>query len=206
MLSDWEVLRRRLRGYLRGRVRDAEIDDVVQDVLLKLHAHTPALPDERSRIAWALRVARNQAIDHHRTQRETAPLDVEPMATSAIDATTSAELATCLPRMLRLLPPGYREAVELADLMGWPQHRVATELGVSTSGAKSRVQRGRQQLAAMLAQCCDVERDVRGGVIDFQPTARASEFCDVASDSEKSCVHSPAASSSLPTAAKVAAE
>jgi RNA polymerase sigma-70 factor, ECF subfamily len=207
MFDDWNTLRRRLRGYLRKRVDDGAVDDVLQDVLLKLHVHEPEAPaDERSRTAWALGVARNTAIDHHRTRRASTTLDTEPAAIDAMDVSASSELSHCLPRMVRLLPDRYRQAVELADLRGWPQHRVAAELGVSTSGAKSRVQRGRQQLAAMLTQCCTVERDGRGGVADFEPTDRASQFCGVTGDSEKSCVHSPGSSSSPSTAAVVVAE
>ena len=181
MFSDWASLRKRLRGYLRKRVAVDGVDDVLQDVLLKLHVHAADAPaDERASMAWALRIARNAAIDYHRTRRVTDVLDVAEVASRGTGASASSELAGCLPRMVRLLPEGYREAVELADLRGWPQHRVASELGVSTSGAKSRVQRGRQQLAAMLAQCCVVERDARGGVTDFEPTARATEFCGIA--------------------------
>jgi RNA polymerase sigma-70 factor (ECF subfamily) len=211
MFNDWTSLRKRLHGYLRKRVAVDAADDVLQDVLLKLHVHASDAPaDERSSIAWALRVARNAAIDYHRRRRVTDVLDAAEVASRGTGVSASSELAGCLPQMVRLLPEGYREAVELADLRGWPQRRVAAELGVSTSGAKSRVQRGRQQLAAMLAQCCDVERDAHGGVADFEPTARATEFCGaaerVADDLKKSCVHSRAASSSPATAAMVAAE
>src|SRR5687768_4310742 len=204
MIDDWESLQRRLRNYLRNRVHADAVDDVLQDVLLKLHVHAAKAPgDERSQLAWALSVARNAAIDYHRVRRPPVALDVDAVSNSETRASASSELAGCLPHMVRLLPELYREAVQLADLQGWPQHRVAAELGVSTSGAKSRVQRGRQQLASMLAQCCNVERDVRGGVRDFEPTARARQFCGAAAGSEKSCVHSTPASSPRATAAIV---
>ena len=53
------------------------------------------------------------------------------------------ELAACMAPMIRQLPPAYREAVTLADLEGVSQADAAARVGVSTSGMKSRVQRGR---------------------------------------------------------------
>ncbi len=48
------------------------------------------------------------------------------------------------------------------------QQKVADELGLSLSGAKSRIQRGRAQLREHFTNCCDVEVG-RGGVTDFTP-------------------------------------
>ena len=51
---------------------------------------------------------------------------------------------------IRQLPPAYREAVTLADLEGVSQADAAARAGVPTSGMKSRIQRGRHQLKAVL--------------------------------------------------------
>jgi RNA polymerase sigma-70 factor (ECF subfamily) len=50
-------------------------------------------------------------------------------------------------------------------------------MGISLSGAKSRVQRARQQLRDMILDCCRVERDVRGNVMDYETTTRSSRYC-----------------------------
>ena len=72
-------------------------------------------------------------------------------------------------RMVEELPEPYREAVRLADLEGVPQTELAERLGISVSGTKSRVQRGRQMLRKELEECCRFEFDRRGKVIDFTP-------------------------------------
>ncbi len=58
---------------------------------------------------------------------------------------------------MRLLPDDYRDAVTLVDLDGRTHHAAAQLAGLSTSGMKSRVQRGRRKLAALLHDCCRIE-------------------------------------------------
>jgi RNA polymerase sigma-70 factor (ECF subfamily) len=61
----------------------------------------------------------------------------------------------------------YREAVELAELHGLSSSQIADRLGLSISGAKSRVQRGRAQLRAILENCCHLDFDRQGNVVDY---------------------------------------
>jgi RNA polymerase sigma-70 factor (ECF subfamily) len=78
--------------------------------------------------------------------------------------------------MLRQLPPSYREALTLADLEGMSQAEAARRAGVSISGMKSRVQRGRRQLKAVLEECCRIQLDQRGGIVGYD--RRKPGSCD----------------------------
>lgn len=88
-------------------------------------------------------------------------------------AVGARELAGCLAPMLRGLSPEYREAVKLAGLDGVSQAEAARRAGVSLSGMKSRVPRGRRQLRAALEACCRVERDRRGGIAGYDRSKTA---------------------------------
>ena len=79
-----------------------------------------------------------------------------------------AEMAHCIAPMVRGLPDTYRRAVELTELEGMSQPAAAERLGLSVPGAKSRVQRGRARLRAMLLRCCQIETDRRGRVVAFE--------------------------------------
>lgn len=79
-----------------------------------------------------------------------------------------AELAQCLEPLIDGLPETYRAALRLAELEGLPQKDVAHRLGISLSGAKSRVQRGRAKLRERLLACCHVETG-RGGIVGYEP-------------------------------------
>ena len=61
----------------------------------------------------------------------------------------------------------YRRPLIMADFEGHTQPEVADELGLSLSGAKSRVQRARRKLGALLKECCEIE---------FSPEGRAQAF------------------------------
>lgn len=67
------------------------------------------------------------------------------------------------------MPPHYRRALELTDLGGLTQERAATELGLSTSGMKSRVQRGRRLLRDEVTRCCRVVLDTGGALAEAEP-------------------------------------
>ena len=87
-------------------------------------------------------------------------------------AAAVGELAQCLRPLLGGLPPDQRRAVELIDLDGWAQSRAARSEGVSLSGMKSRVQRGRRRLADLLGQCCALTLDARGVPMDYAAPRR----------------------------------
>jgi RNA polymerase sigma-70 factor, ECF subfamily len=57
----------------------------------------------------------------------------------------------------------------LTELDGLTQASAAAQLGLSSSGMKSRVQRGRDELKELLTACCEIELDRRGGVRSYRP-------------------------------------
>jgi RNA polymerase sigma-70 factor, ECF subfamily len=63
----------------------------------------------------------------------------------------------------------YREAITLVELEGLTAREAAEMAGISVSGMKSRVQRGREQLRALFDACCEIAIDARGKPTDFAP-------------------------------------
>ena len=80
-----------------------------------------------------------------------------------------AELAPCILDMVESLPAHYRQALILTEYEGLSQKALSEQLGLSFSGAKSRVQRARQQIKQMLLDCCHFQFDSVGRIIDYQP-------------------------------------
>ena len=179
----WSEFGTRLRRFIGGRVNDPHAaDDLTQDVLLKVQTQLDKLPEEDKLPAWVFAVARNAIVDYYRARavRGHADIaDVEPAADGGEAAQREAvrELTPCLTRMVELLPEPYRQAMTLAHFDGMSQQDIADRLGISLSGAKSRVQRARGQLRDMLLDCCRVERDVRGNVVDYETTERSGRYC-----------------------------
>ena len=189
----WQELHDNLRSFVARRVRnDADVDDLVQRVLLQIVKGIGSLRDSQRLHAWVYRTARNVIVDHYRSsgvRRELASGGTDDLVLAggpelSVDDETVAlrELAACLTPMVRLLSPTYREAIVLADLEGMTQAEGAERLGVSVSGMKSRVQRGRRQLKALLDACCRVDLDHRGSIVGYEP--RQQDSCGRCDGSE----------------------
>jgi RNA polymerase sigma-70 factor (ECF subfamily) len=169
----WTHLGADLRRFIRRRVADDHTaDDLLQETFVRVHRHLPALADADRVAAWVYRIARNVVLDHVRGGRSAAtPLGDTDPAEADDDLTDEVRCRGCgwLDEMVASLPDGYREAVRLSEVEGLSQQEVADRLGLSLSGAKSRVQRGRQMLRGVLDGCCTFSLDARGNVIDYDP-------------------------------------
>ena len=154
----WRSRRVDLRRFVSKRVSDRhEAEDIVQDVLVRAHESMHKLESADHLSAWLTRIATNRIIDHYRSRRPVEELPDELVATPPEDDPV-VTLAPCLPAMVERLPETYRDAVRLSELEQLPQREVARRLGLSLSGAKSRVQRGRVLLRQLVEACCRVFR------------------------------------------------
>ena len=70
--------------------------------------------------------------------------------------------------MVAALPETYREALRLTEYQGLSQKALGERLGISFSGAKSRVQRARAKVKEQLLDCCHFQFDRVGQIIDYQ--------------------------------------
>ena len=173
----WAEVGTSIERFVRRRISDPyQSDDVVADVMLRIHQNLGALDDHERVTAWVFRITRNAITDHYRRngrRREVLVGELEPDADRSADAwlddqeATLSELAACIRPLVDALAPDYRRALELTDFEGRTQADAARIEGISVSGMKSRVQRGRRQFATLVKQCCDVTTDSRGELVDF---------------------------------------
>ena len=164
----WDAFADGLRGFLRRRVPDrATTEDLLQETFLRIHARIGQLEDDERIAGWVYRIAKNVVADHFRKTKPNRALP-EDVAAADVEDDGQPVLARCVASMAATLPEPYRDAVALTELQGLTQQQAARELGLSLSGAKSRVQRGRARLKEILLRCCDVELDRSGRVVDYR--------------------------------------
>jgi RNA polymerase sigma-70 factor (ECF subfamily) len=167
----WEEIRATLHGFIRQRVADeAAAEDLLQEVLIRIHTNIHTLRTEQKFQGWIYGIARNAIIDFYRSRRPTEALPETlalPEEESAEDLI--AELTPCIQTMIAGLPDKDRQALILTEYQNLPQTELATRLGLSHSGAKSRVQRAREKLKAQLLACCSLAFDRRGMFLAAQP-------------------------------------
>ena len=171
----WRDLEAKLRPFIARRVRaEVDVDDVVQDVFLRMQRGLAGLRDEQRFGPWVYQVARSAIVDHQRVAAKHRVVDganVEQAAPEGDehDGAVERELAGYIAPFVAMLPSPYREALTLTELDGLTQKQAAEMLGLSLSGMKSRVQRGRQHLRNALEGCCHIALDARGRVVSCEP-------------------------------------
>jgi len=170
--SVWTRLSADLRQFIRRRVADDHVaDDLLQETFVRVHRNLPTLQEADRLAAWVYQIARHVIHDYHRQATGTTlGLVVDPTDdTDNHRSCVKSRSGEWLEELIRQLPDGYREAVRLSEIEGLPQQEVADRLGLSLSGAKSRIQRGRLMLKDELERCCHFEFDRRGNVMDCEP-------------------------------------
>ncbi|HEX6739105.1 MAG TPA: sigma-70 family RNA polymerase sigma factor [Vicinamibacteria bacterium] len=141
-----------------GRVDEAE--DLTQEIFVKVYQSLGRYrADEGAFTTWLTTVARNQAIDNYRRRREERlrrsqdpeVLDHMPSGEEGpLRTLEREERAQLVHRGLKALPPDLREPIVLCDLQGLPYEEAAAVLGIPLGTVKSRINRGRIELAKRL--------------------------------------------------------
>jgi len=165
----WEALvrthTRRVYGFCyRFTGKDSEAQDLTQEVFLRVFRSLKSYrSDEGAFATWLARLSRNLLIDHYRRSRqeratdsieEQLPMIEERAATSARPEGLLAgrEASEILQAALQRLSPDLREAVILRDLQEMEYREIADVLKVPEGTVKSRLNRGRAELARVLRQ------------------------------------------------------
>lgn len=172
----WNDFAGRLGQFIRARVADpAAAEDILQDVFVKIQGKIDQLKDPAKLQSWLFLLTRNAIIDHYRSRKDTSEVPETLPAEPPEHDDEADGLKASFRRMIESLPEPYREAIRLTEFENLTQKELAGRLGISLSGAKSRVQRGREQLKQMLLDCCRFEFDRRGKIIECEP--RSKQYC-----------------------------
>lgn len=152
--------------FVQSRVKDhATAEDIVHDVLLRAWERREQLRDETKLAPWLYQMTRFAIIDHHRASRPSEELPEDLVAPVHEEEAVQQIARHCIAPLIARLPERYREPLTLSEIEGLTQQQVATRLGLSLSGAKSRVQRARAKLRDSVLDCCRVELDHRGAIM-----------------------------------------
>jgi len=173
--APWRDVQARLRPFVARRVPDGDVDDVLQDVFVRMQRGLSGLRDDERLGAWLFQIARSAIAEHGRARaRHPLAHDVEVpeperAPTDDEDREAAHHLSGCVAGFVARLASPYREAVTLVELEGLTAREAADLAGVSISGMKSRVQRGRAQLRGLLEDCCAIALDARNKVVAVEP-------------------------------------
>lgn len=140
---------------LTGDPEDAQ--DLVQEVLLRVRRGL-ATYQPGSLEGWLSRITTNAFLDEVRRRRrrpvELVPAVVERAADAGGDAAAAldrAKLPADVEAALRALPPDFRAAVVLCDVVGMDYAEIGEALGIPPGTVRSRIHRGRAMLRERLS-------------------------------------------------------
>ena len=170
----WLKFSHPVKDFIRNQTHNSDVtDDILQEVFIKIHQNLHLLRDEERVAGWVFQIARNTVLNYFRSQKKQLE-NQESHQQSAEEESYFKEnnlnemVGIWLEEFKKDLDPKYQEALQLVDIEGITQVELANRLGISVSGAKSRVQRGREQLKQKLVDCCPVKTDQYGNIIEIK--------------------------------------
>ena len=141
--------------------RHEEAEDLSQDVFLKVYKALHTFDRRANFQTWLVRISRNLCIDHYRSvRRERELLDRSINAADLAVATKGPDALARLHRLDRRdllrrgmlgLPETLRTAVLMRDIQDLSYHEIARQLQLPEGTVKSRISRGRRELARQIA-------------------------------------------------------
>ncbi|MET0294640.1 MAG: sigma-70 family RNA polymerase sigma factor [Phenylobacterium sp.] len=153
----YRLLLAELSGYLRGYFarrlpdRSADVEDLVQETLMALHARRETYDTGRPLTAWVYAIARYRLADRLRARARREALNVElPEDLFAAPEQEAAEARRDVMVLLATLPEKQRNPIMLTKLEGLSVEEAAARTGMSVSAVKVSVHRGLKKLARLV--------------------------------------------------------
>lgn len=167
----YKQFHQKLLQFILSRVPDHNAaEDILHEVFLKIHRRIETLRDNEKLESWMFQITRNAVVDYYRSSNQTTNIATTHDVVEEDDEIHPAQhLEPSVREFVEQLPEPYREALRLVEFEGMSQKKLAERLGISFSGAKSRVQRARAMLRDMLMRCCHFEFDRFGTILDYHP-------------------------------------
>lgn len=143
--------------------RPEDVEDLSQEVFLRVYHAMPRLQPQRSLFSWIYRIASNVVIDEARRRKFRSMLSLEFLAAEKgkdaaggsegdpLIQTERSEVRTAVHEAIRLLPPDQRLVVLLREYEDLSYEEIAEALNVSVPAVKSRLFRARQELKNSLS-------------------------------------------------------
>lgn len=164
----WKEFHNKLEFFIHKRVNDKDdAADILQEVFIKIYKNINSLKEDQKLTSWIYQITRNTIVDYYRAKKINHEYSDGFFYNEEDEEEALKRLSPSLLEMIENLPPIYKEAITLTEFNGLKQRELANKLGISLTGAKSRVQRARQQLNKMLLDCCNFEFDSAGKMSDY---------------------------------------
>jgi RNA polymerase sigma-70 factor (ECF subfamily) len=179
-------LHRTLLKYIRSKISSKEDgEDILHNVFVKISENLDALSGKDNIKNWVFIITRNAIIDYYRQKglRKSADLSEELAENTfeELDHDATQGMDQCLAGFIDQLPEAYRPVLIDSELKGIKQKDLADKYHLAYSSLRSRVQRGREKVKQQLLDCCRLELDRWGNILEATgkcPSKNSCNACD----------------------------
>lgn len=172
----WQNYADDLKRYIFSQVKDEEAtNDILQEVFIKIHLNIKTLQQKNSAKSWVFTIAHNALMNFF--NKKSVPFSLDDIPDNFITDEETHSAKSCLLPLIKNLPEKYREPLLLSEIQGKKQNEVATILGISLSGAKSRIQRGRKLLQQGYMDCCHYKLNEEGFLVGEHQDKADCKMC-----------------------------
>jgi RNA polymerase sigma-70 factor (ECF subfamily) len=181
--SIYTAFRQSLLNYIRSKIRSTEdAKDILQNVFAKISMNVNTIGEKQNIQHWLFIITRNAIIDYYRVNASRQKFLLDESAAGHImeeePIDTTKGLDQCLNTMIDLLPDDYKLIVKDSELKGIKQKDLAKKYNMPYSSLRSRVQRGRERLKELFYNCCYIEADNRGNILESRPKSGCVDPCN----------------------------
>jgi RNA polymerase sigma-70 factor (ECF subfamily) len=162
-----------LNNYIVKRVNNRDdAQDLLQEVFIKIHGNLSGVDKKENLKSWLFTITKNTIIDYYRKNAQKnnfTPVDHLVDGINEQDFDRTKELEKCIHHFIDQLPGEYREIIIDSEIKGIKQKDLADKYELAYPSVRSRVQRGRARLKEMFLDCCKIELDRRGNILEAVP-------------------------------------
>jgi len=160
----WETYNQDVKKFILSKVKnEEEANDILQDIFIKIHTKLDTVKDFSKVKSWIMIVTRNTMMDYF--NNNISHIEINEEITEDEERVNSHTEKDCLLGIVKNLPKKYRDPLFLSDIKGIKQAEVASQLKLSLSAAKSRIQRARKLIAKGYMNCCDFQLNEKGHLV-----------------------------------------
>lgn len=166
----WQEYQSALTGFLKRHINNAaDVDDLLQDILLKTYQQLHTLKTAEKVKPWLFQIANRTIIDFYRKRGVQEKHAAESLWYEQDSPSVLKELSDCMQPFLQGLPKEAAELLQAIEIDGMSQKVFAEQHGIKYSTLKSKVQKSRKALNHVVNNCCQLAIDSRGRISDYQP-------------------------------------
>jgi len=175
----WLEYRAALKRFLHTKVSiEADVEDLLQEILIKLYNNLSAVKAQKSVKSWLFQVANNTIVDYYRKKGRAQAVGTDELLILEEIQDNKVNLSNCISPFINALPEEHASLLTAIDLNNQSQKEYAEQLGISYSTLKSRVQKSRNLLKQVFDDCCHFKIDKFGSVYGYEAKNKKHKNCD----------------------------